>query len=520
MAQQKLARGRIFAVLVIFIAIIGGLVIKFVLPKIQQGRQAQRAAQASSGGKFETSVVVAGDPWSGYSLFRSDRFRTALTQLKIGYRYETQEDLAKRFAGLADGTYDFAVATIDGYTLNALNANYPGVIIFLVDESDGGDAIVAKTTIRSIDDLQGAKVAYSAGYPSEHLLDVTLTHFDILGVNRQPVTAGLSEKAYQMLKGGQVDAAVVWEPETSQAIQEGYSLLTSTKDSDDIIIDVCIASRKIVTDKSKIVQDFTRAYFKTLDYYQERQPEFIQYLAADGNKLQVVGQRILAGIDFIDLQENQYLWFGIGGGATDKIGKVIEATVDVQKYHGKLMVDPLEDKRGGAYWIVNDTFLKNLTPDAAPKITGMPTKEVAPPPVEQRREFAALKTEELEVQTQRIGELRVDPIFFETGASNLTQQAKLVVDRFAETFTHYPNYRLVLHGYASPTGSPEANLELSRRRAGSIAQYLIRVHGVQGGRINIVAHGDKEPLPRKPGEAEQDWLERNQRTEFVLVKER
>jgi outer membrane protein OmpA-like peptidoglycan-associated protein len=296
--------------------------------------------------------------------------------------------------------------------------------------------------------------------------------------------------------------------------------LTSTKDSDDIIIDVCIASRKIVTEKTKIVQDFTRAYFKTLEYYLERQPEFIQYLAADGNKLQVVGQRILEGIDFIDLQENQYLWFGIGGGATDKIGKVIEATIDVQKYHGKLMVNPLADKSGGAYWIVNHTFLQNLTPDAAPKITGMPTKEVAPPPVEQRREFASLKTEELAGKTQRIGELRVDPIFFETGAFTLTQQAKLVVDRFAETFTHYPNYRLVLNGYASPTGNPEANMELSRKRAGAIAQYLMRVHSVQGGRINVVAHGDREPLPRKDGESQQDWLERNQRTEFVLVKEK
>ncbi len=520
MAQQKLALGRIFAMLVIFIAIIGGLVYKFVLPKIQQGWQAHRADEASSGGKFETTVVVAGDPWSGYSLFRSDRFRTALTQLKIGYRYETQEDLAKRFSGLADGTYDFAVATIDGYTLNALNANYPGVIIFLVDESDGGDAIVAKPTIKSIDDLEGARVAYSAGYPSEHLLDVTLTHFDILGVNRKPVTTGLSEKAYQMLKGGEVDAAVVWEPETSRAIQEGYTLLTSTKDSDDIIIDVCIASRKIVTDKPKIVQDFTHAYFKTLDYYQERQSEFIQYLAADGNVSQTISQRIFDGIDFTDLRENQYLWFGIGQGATDKIGKVIEDTVNVQKYHGKLVVNPFADKSGGPYWIVNHTFLQNLTPDAAPKIAGMPAKEVAPPPVEPKREFAPLQTEELAGKTQRIGELRVDPIFFETGASTLTQQAKLVVDRFAETFTHYPNYRLVLHGYASPTGSPEANLELSRRRGGAIAQYLIRVHGVQGGRVNIVAHGDKEPLPRKPGEPDQDWLERNQRTEFVLVKEK
>ena len=267
MAEQKLALGRIFMVLVILIAVIGGLAYKYIIPKLQESQQAKKYDQASSGGRFDTNVTVAGDPWSGYSLFRSDRFRTVLSQLQIGYRYEQEEDLEKRFQGLVDGKYDFVVATIDGYTLNAINLNYPGVIIFLVDESNGGDSIVASSKNQALDDLEGARISYSAGFPSEHLLDVTLTHFDILSVKRMPVTKGLSEKSYQMLKQGQVEAAVVWEPETSRAIQEGYTLLTSTKDSDDIIIDVCIASRQIVTSNPQIVQKVTRAYFKTLDYY-------------------------------------------------------------------------------------------------------------------------------------------------------------------------------------------------------------------------------------------------------------
>ena len=522
MAEQKLALGRIFMVLVILIAVIGGLAYKYIIPKLQESQQAKKYDQASSGGRFDTNVTVAGDPWSGYSLFRSDRFRTVLSQLQIGYRYEQEEDLEKRFQGLVDGKYDFVVATIDGYTLNAINLNYPGVIIFLVDESNGGDSIVASSENQALDDLEGARISYSAGFPSEHLLDVTLTHFDILSVKRMPVTKGLSEKSYQMLKQGQVEAAVVWEPETSRAIQEGYTLLTSTKDSDDIIIDVCIASRQIVTSNPQIVQKVTRAYFKTLDYYQKRESEFVQYLAEDGgpNIDEATAQHILDGIDFIDLRENHHLWFGIGQTATDKIAKVIEDTISVQQFHDKLLTDPFASKPGGAYWIVNKDFLSQLTPSAAPQIKGMPEKEVAPPPVETKRQFVRMKAEEIESKTQRIGEMRVDPIYFGSGSAKLSQQSKLVVDKFADTFLHYPNYRLILHGYSSPTGSPQINMDLSRKRAGSIAQYLVRKHNVQGSRINTVAHGDREPLKRDQNEAYADWLERNQRTDFVLVKDR
>ena len=520
MAEQKLALGRIFMVLVILIAVIGGLAYKYVIPELQENQQAKKYDQASSGGRFETNVSVAGDPWSGYSLFRSDRFRTVLSQLQIGYRYDTQEDLEKRFQGLADGKYDFVVATIDGYTLNAINLNYPGVIIFLVDESNGGDSIVASAKIQALDDLENARVSYSAGFPSEHLLDVTLTHFDILGVRREPVNEGLSEKSYQMLQQGRVEAAVVWEPETSRAIQDGYTLLTSTKDSDDIIIDVCIASRQIVMENPEVVHKVTRAYFRTLDYYQKRESEFVQYLARDGGVNHSVAQNIMNGIDFVDLRENHHLWFGIGQNATDKIAKVIEDTISVQQFHDKLMTDPFANKPGRAYWIVNKDFLSQLTPNAAPQIKGMPEKKVAPTPVETKRKFARMKAEEIESKTQRIGEMRVDPIYFGSGSARLSRQSRLVVDKFAETLLHYPNYRLVLHGYSSPTGSSQINMDLSRKRAGSIARYLVQEHSVQGSRINTVAHGDREPLERNQNETYADWLERNQRTEFVLVKDR
>lgn len=522
--EQKLAVGRIFIFIIIVLAIIGAAFWKWGLPLIKERQEASKYDKASVGGKFENEVTVAGDPWSGYSLFRSDKFRSFLNSLKIGSKYEHQEDLKKRFAGLANGKYDFVVATIDGYTLNGLESNYPGVIIFLVDESDGGDSIIGGPNVQSIDDLEMRKVAYSAGYPSEHLLDVTLTHFDILAVERVPVRDGLSEESYNMLTSGKVDAAVVWEPETSQAEKDGYKILTSTKDSDDIIIDVCIASRDIVIQKPDVVQNFVRAYFKTLEFYERNRTEFTRYLGKDGGITTQVAQHVYDGIDFTDIGENNYLWFGIGEGAELKIDRIIDETIAIQSDNGKLVVNPFDDKQGRAFWIVNSTFLEAMSGEAkVPALKGKfkVEREVAKKPVVETRQFTALDSTELEQDTERVGEIDVKPIYFATGSSFLGPNAKPIVDEFARTFAHYPNYRLVLHGYSSPTGSPEVNMRLSEERANSIKQYLIsNRHNMQSARINIVAHGDREPLPRQAGESEPEWLQNNQRTEFVLVKER
>ncbi len=527
--EPKLAAGRLFIFFIIIVAIAGGAFYKWGLPKIKarqkaadERQKAEEYDKASAGGKYDISVTCAGDAWSGYSLFRSAKFRSFLSSLKIGYRYETEENLQKRFAALADGKYDFAVATIDGYTLNALESNYPGVIIFLVDESDGGDSIIGGPNARTIDDLEGHRVAYTANSPSEHLLDVTLTHFDIFAVERAPVTAGSSGKCYEMLQNGRVDAAVVWEPETSQAaVDPTFEILTSTKDSDDIIIDVCIASRRIITGNHKVVQDFVRAYFKTLSFYLRNDFEFNQYLAEDGGVSAQVAGKIYDGIDFTDLGENNYLWFGIGADSEKKIGKIIDETVAIQIDNDKLVVDPFRDKPGGADWIVNDEFLNAMSSEATPTASKFKKpRKVAAKPVVEKREFKELKENEWETKTERVGELQVDPIYFATGSSEVTRQSKVIIDRFATTFAHYPNYRMELHGYSSPTGSSQANMRLSQERAASIGEYLAARHAVQRSRLRIIPHGDAEPLSRKPGESDRDWWERNQRTEFVLVKER
>ena len=76
-----------------------------------------------------------------------------------------------------------AVTTVDSLLLNGGKENFPGTIIMVIDESSGGDAIVArKDKLASLEDLKtksGYKIAFTAGSPSEHLLKSIAVHFDV-----------------------------------------------------------------------------------------------------------------------------------------------------------------------------------------------------------------------------------------------------------------------------------------------------------------------------------------------------
>ncbi len=64
-------------------------------------------------------------------------------------------DYAKRFSRLADGELDFAVATVDAYLLGGAAQDFPGAIVAVIDESKGGDAIIAiKSRVPTLDALK------------------------------------------------------------------------------------------------------------------------------------------------------------------------------------------------------------------------------------------------------------------------------------------------------------------------------------------------------------------------------
>jgi hypothetical protein len=254
----------------------------------------------------DETLVVEGDPWSGYALFRQDDL--------VGDRYEWayEEQLCQdvRAADVTEGLADFEVTSLDQYLLNQPE----GTVVGVIDQSLGADALVLntnrypyltsvdslRTLVQSLDTLdQKPVLAYTGNSPSEMLLnelantsdELHLSDFDLVSVDQ-------SASALDMLDSGEAALAVLWEPDTSAARAAGYTVALSSKDVPDSIVDVLVASDELIAEDPAAVQAVVDAFYEDMDRYQDDPDGLEALIAEDGDLQRAEAGHVLAGITF------------------------------------------------------------------------------------------------------------------------------------------------------------------------------------------------------------------------------
>ncbi|HWA01423.1 MAG TPA: peptidoglycan-associated lipoprotein Pal [Caulobacterales bacterium] len=106
-----------------------------------------------------------------------------------------------------------------------------------------------------------------------------------------------------------------------------------------------------------------------------------------------------------------------------------------------------------------------------------------------------------------------DRIFFAYDQSDLSAEARGVLERQAAWLRQYPNVRVMVEGNADERGTREYNLALGARRAAAARDYLASL-GVAGDRMQTVSYGKERPLD--PRSNEEAWsVNRNAHTQIV-----
>lgn len=83
-------------------------------------------------------------------------------------------------------------------------------------------------------------------------------------------------------------------------------------------------------------------------------------------------------------------------------------------------------------------------------------------------------------------------VFFDWNRADLTARARQIIGEAAEAARAQPT-RIEVTGHADRTGTPQYNLALSRRRAETVAEELVK-RGIARQEINITALGETQPL--------------------------
>ena len=84
-------------------------------------------------------------------------------------------------------------------------------------------------------------------------------------------------------------------------------------------------------------------------------------------------------------------------------------------------------------------------------------------------------------------------ILFDVNRANLKDYSRTELTKLATILSKYDDTNILLAGYTDSTGSEEYNMQLSRSRAQSVADYLV-TQNVNSERFSVYGHGEFDPV--------------------------
>ena len=97
-----------------------------------------------------------------------------------------------------------------------------------------------------------------------------------------------------------------------------------------------------------------------------------------------------------------------------------------------------------------------------------------------------------------------DRIFFAFDRSDISPEARQILERQAQWLQRFPNVAVRIEGHCDKRGTREYNLALGERRAHAAQQVLVAL-GVSPARITTISYGKDRPITL--GDTEEDYAQ-------------
>lgn len=309
----------------------------------EQPKEGQATAQ-------KAPLKVTLPTWTGYGPLFLAQEKGLFKKHGVDVELTIVEGLAERKQALAGGKID-GMATAQDVQVTLAASGIPVQVVWLLDDSYGGDGILVKKEIQSAADLKGKKVAFEVGSTS-HLLMLTvlkkagLTDKDVEVV---PMSAGDAGAAFI---AGKIDAAVTWEPWLSKGASANGKVLVSTKDLPGIIVDSISFRQDVIEKRPDDIKAFVAAMAEAMDYWKANKDESDQIMAK-GLKIDLKEfTSTVPGLKFLDKEENKKLF-----GTSANRGSIYQATKnDIDFYVEQKLIDKAITPES----IINSKFVEGL----------------------------------------------------------------------------------------------------------------------------------------------------------------
>ncbi len=506
----------VLSVLLLVLAAGGG----YLVWRSQASSNPNPSPPANSVRSTPEPLTMVGNTFSGYITFRSAAFQEALKEVGVSFRYQVELDFAKFADILNHGKTDLLLTTLDQF----LQQKAQGKIVGLIDRTVGGDAVVLNTkkypNLKSLLDLtqlvqqarshaQQLGIAFAGDSPSEYLALLLSAKFEAFKLSDFQVNkVADASDAWKLLQdpNQNVAVAVIWEPYVTQARQQGYTVVLSSNDVPREIVDVIVASNRLLQSQPEKISQILAAYYRRIDADVRDASQLKNQIALDGKLSPTDAGAVLQGIKFFTaIEAKDWLKNGI-------LEKRIGSTAAVLTLAGRMNQVPqtpnnlftsqfIAKAAGNTQNLIN--LVRADNPELADRLAG-----IGQAVTNSTFNASQIKT------APNIGNLQVrGDVQFDFDSAELTDEGMQTLNHLAEEISEFNVQTVAVQviGHTSQYGSADMNQALSEERAQVVVNYL-RSRGLKH---NIVGEGKgfSQSLPGIPPDDP-----RNQRTEIRLVR--
>jgi NitT/TauT family transport system substrate-binding protein len=423
-------------------------------------------------------------------------------------RFVLENDLNNAMGAWIADQYDVAVQTADAFPFYTgpadINAYKPKAFM-QVDWSRGGDAIIVKRGINSVNDLKGKKVVVAVPSPAQTLLITALEAANLKYTDVEVVKTTDNITAAQIFKSGDVDAAVVWSPDDILATQAvpGSKVLLTTKTQSNVIADIFFAKESFLNEKRTMIEGFYEGWMRAVAELKNNtanREKAAKYLA-ELNNLDLESGKGMIDVVYWAGHGDNVNFFGMNPQYKGKKGEDLYAKMNrifVQIGDAEKEAQPWRS----SIWTAAVQAGNNKLTGPEYAAEGTPTFNA---PTAEEKTAPAISSKPVSIN-------------FASGKYTLDENSKTIIDlQFGDIALSFATARVRIEGNTDNVGSKQMNQELSRKRAQAVADYLVKEYNMDRNRFIIIGNGPDKPVPGCEGNQDEACKAKNRRTDFQLV---
>lgn len=311
------------------------------LPKLGAALLLSATAFAGTAMSAETIRMLA-PTWLGFAPVHVANDLGCFKEEGLEVDYKFEDDRTNVLAAYARGDIEVDMRTVGEHQGRPRDADTPGVIIGVIDESVGGDGVIADGTIASVADLKGKTVAAEPNIPARLLLQLELKKQGLKLSDLQVKDIATADTG-AVFADTSIAAVATYEPFMSQAVKSstraGAKVLLSSKDYPGIIIDVITARKDDLAANPKKYASFLKCIYKAVDYSKAEPDKYAEMAAGHfGLTAQDVKDTLASSLAYTSLGDAQaYLGkAGERGKLHDIFDEVMQLNLDNGAAENKL----------------------------------------------------------------------------------------------------------------------------------------------------------------------------------------